>query len=224
MEDETFGQAESRCTIKDGRMNGTYIGSMLRERTNRIFDPHDTGRAEALAGTPLASFRRRLAAWLIDIALVAGTYIPAVSGLRYLFEERLGLKENVYDSAHVHVRLDFHGLSHMAWVLWLVLYFGLFVWRTNGLTPGKRLLGIRVASLTHEHISLWQAIERALGYGASALEAGFGFVQYFTNRNHCCVHDRIAETVVIRSERKPGSRAGEDGRHGKISASNRVPV
>ncbi len=201
-----------------------YSGSMPREKTNRIFDPHDTRRAEALAGAPLAGFRRRAAAWLIDTALVAATYIPAMSGLGYVFEERLGLKENVYDSAHVHVRLDFHEFSHVAWVLWLVLCFGLFVWRTNGLTPGKRLLGIRVASLTHEHISFWQAVERALGYGASALEGGFGFLQYFTHRNHCCVHDRIAETIVIRSIRKPGRRAGDESRKRNMSSSNRVPV
>jgi hypothetical protein len=40
-------------------------------------------------------------------------------------------------------------------------------------------------------------MERALGYGASMLEGGFGFAQYFTNPNRCCVHDRIAETIVV---------------------------
>ena len=87
----------------------------------------------------------------------------------------------------------------VAWTLWLVLYFGFIRLAHNGLTPGKRLLGIQVTSLTHDRISLWQAIERALGYGASALEDGFGSLQYFTNRNHCCAPDRIAETIVIRS-------------------------
>jgi len=32
------------------------------------------------------------------------------------------------------------------------------------------------------------------------LEAGFGFMQYFTNPNHCCVHDRIAETIVVKAK------------------------
>jgi hypothetical protein len=45
-------------------------------------------------------------------------------------------------------------------------------------------------------------VERALGYGASALEGGFGFVQYFIHGNHCCVHDRIAETIVVKEPRK----------------------
>ena len=87
--------------------------------------------------------------------------------------------------------------SHFAWVVWLILYFGLIVWRSNGFTPGKKLFGIRILSLTHPQITLWQSIERALGYGASMLEAGLGFFQYFTARNRCCVHDRIAETIVV---------------------------
>ena len=42
-------------------------------------------------------------------------------------------------------------------------------------------------------------MERALGYGASALEGGFGFIQYCIHLNHCCVHDRITETIVVKN-------------------------
>jgi uncharacterized RDD family membrane protein YckC len=162
-----------------------------------VFNPHETARAEALAGAPLAPFGRRLAAYAIDIFLVCITYGPAILASKYLIEDVLHLKENLYDSGHVHVRLDFHEMKDLAWVLWLVLYFGLIVWKTNGLTPGKRLLRIRIVSLVHDRITLWQAIERAMGYGASMLEGGFGFIQYFIYPNRTCVHDRIAETIVI---------------------------
>jgi hypothetical protein len=50
-------------------------------------------------------------------------------------------------------------------------------------------------------MSLWHSFERALGYGASALEFGFGFVQYFIHPNRRTVHDRMAETIVIRDKR-----------------------
>jgi hypothetical protein len=40
-------------------------------------------------------------------------------------------------------------------------------------------------------IVTWAPAEIARQY------AGFGFLQYFTARNHCCVHDRIAETIVV---------------------------
>jgi hypothetical protein len=51
--------------------------------------------------------------------------------------------------------------------------------------------------LRHDRLSLWHCVERALGYGASALELGFGFFQYFIHPNRQTVHDRIAETIVI---------------------------
>jgi uncharacterized RDD family membrane protein YckC len=162
-----------------------------------VFNPHETARAESLAGMPLAAFGRRLAAYLIDIVLVFGTYKPAMDGLHYLLFNVLGMREELYHSAHGHAEFHFDVLVEVAWVLWLVLYFGLCVWRTNGLTLGKRLLRIRVVSLTHQRITFWQSAERALGYGASLLEAGFGFLQYFLYPNHRCLHDRIAETIVI---------------------------
>ena len=63
-------------------------------------------------------------------------------------------------------------------------------------------MGIRVVSVVHEKIGFWHAVERALGYGASFLEFGFGFLQYFIDPNRRTVHDRIAETIVIQ-DRKP---------------------
>jgi uncharacterized RDD family membrane protein YckC len=78
-----------------------------------------------------------------------------------------------------------------------VLYFGIFLWQGNGRTPGKRLMKIRVVSLVHTHISFWHAVERALGYGAAALEGGFGFVQFFIHPYRRCAQDRLAETIVV---------------------------
>jgi uncharacterized RDD family membrane protein YckC len=156
----------------------------------RLFDPHESARADTLAGAPLASFGQRAGAFLIDFFFVLITYSP-VEALRQYFWLWLHHAQKI----EIHVEFDFHSWGN---VIWLVLYFGLFVWLTNGQTPGKRLLRIRIVSLAHSRITLWQAVERALGYGASFLEGGFGFVQFFMHRNRCCVHDRIAETIVVR--------------------------
>jgi uncharacterized RDD family membrane protein YckC len=78
-----------------------------------------------------------------------------------------------------------------------ILYFGILLWQGNGRTPGKRLLKIRVVSLVHTHITFWHAVERALGYGAAALEGGFGFVQFFIHPYRRCAQDRLAETIVV---------------------------
>jgi uncharacterized RDD family membrane protein YckC len=79
-----------------------------------------------------------------------------------------------------------------------VVYFGPLVWLTNGRTLGKWLTGIQIVSVVHERIGFWHALERALGYGASLLEGGSGFFQYLTHPNRQTVHDRIAETIVVR--------------------------
>jgi uncharacterized RDD family membrane protein YckC len=89
-------------------------------------------------------------------------------------------------------------LKHWYSLAFLVLYFGLFTYFSNGKTPGKWLFRIRVVSLAHGRLSLWHSIERALGYGASILELGFGFLQYFIHPNKRTVHDRIAGTIVVK--------------------------
>ena len=177
---------------------GLYSVCMQKSKRSLYFNPHETARAEALAGAPLASFGQRFAAIAIDFFLVYATYLPAMALFHYVVTEKLHVQEDVYHSAHVQVKLELERFIELARVLWFILYFGLIVWKTNGLTPGKRLLHIRVASLAHDRITLWQSIERALGYGASFLEGGFGFFQYFMQPNRCCVHDRIAETIVVK--------------------------
>ena len=126
----------------------------------RVFDPHDTPRMLALAGTPLARFWPRFAAYCIDISFVLVTYIPMEFARQYLVARFLHHEENI----HFDVKFDFHEVGNL---VWLVLYYGLSVWMTNGRTIGKWLMGLRVVSLTHRKISFWQAVERALGYGAS---------------------------------------------------------
>jgi len=154
----------------------------------RTYQPHATGRMESLAGVPLATFAARGAAFLVDLVIVLIAYIPCMILIGWLVSRR-------NPSVNIDVHWDFHEPSNVIFVL---LYFGLTLYLGNGRTLGKHLLGHRVVSLVHDRITFWRSMERALGYGASMLEAGFGFFQYFTNPNHCCVHDRIAETIVVR--------------------------
>jgi uncharacterized RDD family membrane protein YckC len=95
----------------------------------------------------------------------------------------------------IDLKFDLH---HWYSLIFIVLYCGLSTYWGNGRTLGKRLMRIRVVSLVHERMTLWHSFERALGYGASALEFGFGYLQYFTHPNRRTVHDRIAEMIVVR--------------------------
>jgi uncharacterized RDD family membrane protein YckC len=123
-------------------------------------------------------------AFLVDVLVATLLFAP----VEYSWQRYLEHKENIV------IALDVHEWRSL---IVIVLYFGFCTYFTNGKTLGKWMTRVRVVSLTHERVSLWQAMERALGYGASALEAGFGFLQFFINRNRQCVHDRIAETIVV---------------------------
>jgi uncharacterized RDD family membrane protein YckC len=150
------------------------------------FDAPHLDRQARLEGTPLASFQARAAAFVIDGGIVAVLLLlPGIVG--WLAGP---------DRSSATFTADFGAVG--GFVL-AVAYFALATFAGNGSTPGKRLLGIRVVSLVHDRITLWHCVERALGYAASFLEAGFGFLQYFTHPNRQTVHDRIAETIVVRA-------------------------
>jgi uncharacterized RDD family membrane protein YckC len=78
-----------------------------------------------------------------------------------------------------------------------VIYFTCQFYFWKGQTIGKYFLRIKVLSLYHEHLGLWHCIERSLGYFASALEFGFGYIQAFWNPNRMTLHDKIGETIVV---------------------------
>lgn len=182
----------------------------------RSFTSHEADRIRALDGAPLASFRRRAGAFLVDLFLVLTIWVSV--GLP------AALRRRSETGGRLTVGFDlFHGIWGL---VALVLYFGLLTYLGRGRTPGKRLLRIRVVSTSHEDLSLWHSVERALGYGASALEGGFGFVQYFIHPNHRTVHDRIAETIVVEENdrgRAAGAAASADRRPLAASGGRQTP-
>jgi len=120
--------------------------------------------------------------------------------LAALIAEPLGtLWERTHPGTRLNIVLAFGPEANWYSLAAVVTYFTLTVFATNGLTLGKRLCGIRVVSTVHERISLWHALERALGYAVSAGELGLGFIQYFTTSNCRTTHDRIAQTIVVRT-------------------------
>jgi uncharacterized RDD family membrane protein YckC len=160
------------------------------------YNAHETERMRQLDGAQLASFGRRAFAFVLDLAI--GWFLfMALLIVVLLMSPTIArqLRGDAVPGEHPSFGLDF--FENWYSVLWWVVYFGLATYFGNGRTLGKRLAGIRVVSLIHDRLSLWHSIERALGYGASALELGFGFIQYFVHPNRRTVHDRIAETIVV---------------------------
>jgi uncharacterized RDD family membrane protein YckC len=197
-----------------------------RIRGERRYNPHGTRRMEALAGTKLASFKHRFWAFAVDSLLIAmlmapfGKFVDLGISKYFNFSKESKQSQSIdVTTSHadpndptkkIEEKYDIpkgdddkneekneKKTKEFLDPVFALVYYGFFLKIFNGRTPGKKWMGIRVVSLVNERLTLWQACERTLGYGASALEGGFGFVQFFINPNRCCVHDRIAETIVI---------------------------
>lgn len=149
--------------------------------------------------TILATFWQRLIAFAIDatiaIILTIGTIaiIEFCKGYNKIDINITGVRD-----------IEVGGLG---WVTKIIIflptiYFALLNYFTNGKTIGKSIMRIRIVSLYHPRIGFWHCVERALGYTASLLELGLGFLQIFWNPNRMCLHDRIAETIVIREKKR----------------------
>jgi uncharacterized RDD family membrane protein YckC len=184
----------------------------------RNFSAHETEWMLELDGIELAGFWSRAWAFVIDglivsliFMVVVGLYMLTVVGVRIESAKLHGrpvptLQQIVMappfnvkakDDVPVVTALPGEIFKIVDEIVMPILYFGVLLWRGKGQTPGKRVMKIRVMSIVHRHLSFWHCVERALGYGAAALEAGFGFVQFFIHPYRRCAQDRLAETIVV---------------------------
>jgi uncharacterized RDD family membrane protein YckC len=148
----------------------------------------------------LATIKRRFVAFLIDWIVLISIYL----GILILFNLfNMNLSEiNVHGIFDVEVEME-NTPSYLITIMKIifgllpVIYFAISFYFWRGKTIGKYFLRIKVLSLYHEHLGLWHCIERTLGYFASALEFGFGYLQAFWNPNRMTLHDKISETIVV---------------------------
>jgi uncharacterized RDD family membrane protein YckC len=148
----------------------------------------------------LATIRKRFLALLLDWIVLVIIYCSIII-LFALFNMNLS-KINVHSIFDVEIEITNVNASLITFLKYLfgflpVIYFAISFYFWNGKTIGKYFLRIKVLSLYHERLGLWHCIERSLGYFASALEFGFGYLQAFWNPNRMTLHDKIGETIVI---------------------------
>ena len=148
----------------------------------------------------LATIKKRFVAFLIDWIVLIIIYF-CILILFDLFNMDIS-KINVHGIFDVEIEMNNTPTYIITFLKLLfgllpVLYFAISFYFWKGKTIGKYFLRIKVLSLYHEHLGLWHCIERSLGYFASALEFGFGYLQAFWNPNRMTLHDKIGETIVI---------------------------
>ncbi|HVL65681.1 MAG TPA: RDD family protein [Vicinamibacterales bacterium] len=142
-------------------------------------------------GTDTAGAGARMLAAFIDLVLLAA--IDA--GVLYLTLRVSGLG---WEELHVIPIMPF--LTFLA-----ILNGGYLVAFTaaGGQTIGKMAAGIRVVTADPDawtdRVPFGQAVLRAVGYVASALPLGLGFLPAFFGEERRAVHDRLAHTRVVKS-------------------------
>jgi uncharacterized RDD family membrane protein YckC len=175
--------------------------------TTHYYDSSKIKHSSQLEGLELADFTRRFIALFIDLIILFIVLFVTGTILDYCGLIDFGLKigispektSNIIPDVNNNIHINVPEFLKIIFKLLIpVLYFGLITFCTNGYTLGKRIFRIRIISTNHKHLTLWHSIERSLGYYASSLEFGFGFLQYFIDYNRRTVHDRIAETIVIK--------------------------
>jgi uncharacterized RDD family membrane protein YckC len=141
----------------------------------------------------IASAPRRLLAGVIDVAIVAAIDVLVL----YLTLRLCGL---TFADALVLPIVPFAGFL-------LLLNGGYLAAFTaaSGQTIGKMAAGIKVVGAPKgepgtiiDRVSFGLATLRTLAYLASALPAGLGFVPAFVGRDRRALHDRLADTRVVR--------------------------
>ena len=153
----------------------------------------------------LASYQRRIFSIIFDIIIISIILIFIEIILQFLgFDVKninaIGFNEVEFETRKVG-STTYHIIKYSL-ALIPTLYFTLTTYFMNGQTFGKKIFKIRIISLYHEEIGLWHCIERSLGYIASTLEFGLGFIQSVWNVNRMSLHDKIAETIVIKLDKQ----------------------
>jgi uncharacterized RDD family membrane protein YckC len=93
----------------------------------------------------------------------------------------------------------------------LVALYNVAFWRLRGQTPGKWLLGIRVAPIGGEKLRIGRALLRLVGYLFSALPFYLGFL-WILGPQRRGFHDRLAGTEVVYARAPAAAGRNSSGR------------
>jgi len=155
--------------------------------------------AQAMPQPDYASFRARVAAYLVDLVLL--TVLESVPQVFLVGAAVSVVMEDIAASPRTLLARLFalEALVVLVSTVIAALYFvGFWMWR--GQTPGKMLVGIRVLRADGSPLNLRTALYRYfIGYGVSFLTLGLGFLAVAFHPRKQGWHDRVSHTVVVRS-------------------------
>ena len=152
-----------------------------------------------------AGFWLRLGAGLIDLSiLIVGLYIlycVVQQSLFWIFPSVATMISTVKDIAFgAPVSGRFVWLASILLLVFLVsatIYF-VACWAATGQTPGKLSVGIKVIRTDSSPVDLRFAFIRFLGCLVCVLTIGIGFIMIAFDSRKQGLHDRLADTYVVK--------------------------
>ncbi len=157
-------------------------------RTTGVYDP-----SIGPTGTPYQGFWIRLVAYIIDyivLILLLGLFFAILDFILPI--EALDVLLPEEDS------LIYYLYGGVGFAIYDTFMIGRF-----GATVGKWIVGIEVLYVNGSRISYWRAFGRYLATYLSGLFFGIGYLMAAFRQNKRAMHDDIADTVVVRRQRRP---------------------
>lgn len=164
-----------------------------------------------------AGFDRRLLAAIIDVTLASFLLIPIVEIMNYFIlgdkqidfylnqaawtseESQVGFSwfmKKLWEDGYIINYIIIQATSLLLFAAYMIVF-----WVKYGATPGKWLLGCKVVdNTTGENLDYKQAIKRFLAYIPATLALCIGFFSIKWNKECRGWHDRMTNTVCIRSD------------------------
>lgn len=202
----------------------TEFQKNINEKTSSVFD-RMVEPDRAVDTAQLASMGRRLGAYIIDglflgvlvvglmIAMFAPFYFTRFLNMDTIYNflpqgmgtGKVMLIGNVFPrffSMNIVMLITLLGFSN--------LFTTIILWATNGFSPGKWLLGIRVVKLNGQKITLVDALLRELiikGIANSILSGILNVISFIwgcVTEDRKTVHDLAAQTRVLKIDRYSG--------------------
>jgi len=223
LEDE--GVNRSKTADSNGGREYTDFQRNINEKTSKIFDkviePDWNVEIERL--TPMS---RRLGAYFIDGIFLGVIVIGGLVAILapFMFYTRTSSFTTAVNGVPVDIDNGFmmehmvnNGFTTIATfmnIMIIVLLFGafnllttIFLWATNGYTPGKWILRMRVVKISGEKIGFLDAVLRELVIKciANSLLSGFlnigSFIWGCATEDHKTAHDLLVRTRVVERAR-----------------------
>jgi uncharacterized RDD family membrane protein YckC len=150
-----------------------------------------------------AGFASRLIAFVVDMLLIQIVIVALSAGIWMILN--FFLPGNQINNLRRDLQLGgadggfsplLATISLIVFVVFYILYPAIMLMLV-GWTPGKAMLGLRVATMDGRRLTFARAVGRQLGYWVSALPLFLGFLWILVDDQRQGWHDMLANTCVI---------------------------